>query len=310
MAKELIFNFPSPNRDSLKVYGYRFKGEDKKPSVAIVSGLRGDEILQLYVASQLVNFLNEKVKNNINFIKGEILIIPSVNTFGFNIEKRYWPLDNTDISRMFPGYEKGETTQRIAALLFEKIQGFDFGIKLTSGVRSAEYIPHVKVFDMENSDIEKGKDFGFRYVHKVEPKPYDTASLTYNWHIWNTKAFSIYGGKTNHINFRYVEEIKNGIIRFLSKNGIINFKINELFCSQIINDKNLLNIKTPEAGIFHPFKKIGDFATKGEPLFKIEDPLSGETRAEIESPVDGIVFQMHSYPMIYQSTTAFKIETG
>ena len=31
-----------------------------------------------------------------------------------NVGKRFFPVDNTDINRMFPGYDKGETTQRLA----------------------------------------------------------------------------------------------------------------------------------------------------------------------------------------------------
>ena len=40
------------------------------------------------------------------------------------IKKRFWSIDNTDINRMFPGYDKGETTQRIAAGIFEKIKDY------------------------------------------------------------------------------------------------------------------------------------------------------------------------------------------
>ena len=54
----------------------------------------------------------------------EILVIPSANPYSMNIEKRFWPIDNTDINRMFPGYVKGETTQRIAGGIFEKIQDY------------------------------------------------------------------------------------------------------------------------------------------------------------------------------------------
>ncbi|WP_457625956.1 M14 family metallopeptidase [Persephonella sp.] len=309
MGKELLFDFPSPSRDRLKVYGYRFKGSSKSPSVAIVAGLRGDEIIQLYVASQLVKFLNDRSKNDPFFIKGEILIIPAVNTYGFNIDKRYWPLDNTDISRMFPGYNKGETTQRIASMLFEKIQGFDYGIKLTSGIKSVKYIPHIKVFDMENSDIDQAFRFGLRYIHKIKPKPYDTVSLTYNWHIWNTRAYSIYGGKTGEIDFEYAKHMKNAVLRFLSKNEVINYKIHELYCPSVITDENLTNVKTVEAGIFHPFKDVGEVVTKGDTLFIVEDPISGEVKIKTKSPVDGIVFQKHSYPMIYQGTSAYKIVT-
>lgn len=49
-----------------------------------------------------------------------------------NIHKRFWPVDNTDVNRMFPGYDKGETTQRIAAGIFETVSGYDYGIQLAS----------------------------------------------------------------------------------------------------------------------------------------------------------------------------------
>ena len=52
-----------------------------------------------------------------------VTVILSANPFSMNIGKRFWAMDDTDINRMFPGYNKGETTQRIAAGLFEKLQG-------------------------------------------------------------------------------------------------------------------------------------------------------------------------------------------
>ncbi len=48
------------------------------------------------------------------------------------IKKRFWSIDNTDINRMFPGYDKGETTQRIAAGIFEKIKDYKYGIQFAS----------------------------------------------------------------------------------------------------------------------------------------------------------------------------------
>ena len=50
-----------------------------------------------------------------------ILVIPTINSHSMNIGKRFWSADNTDINRMFPGYSLGETTQRISAGVFERI---------------------------------------------------------------------------------------------------------------------------------------------------------------------------------------------
>ncbi len=47
--------------------------------------------------------------------RGRVIVIPAVNVLGVNTRSRRWPFDGTDINRMFPGYDAGETTQRIAA---------------------------------------------------------------------------------------------------------------------------------------------------------------------------------------------------
>ena len=47
-----------------------------------------------------------------------------------NVGRRFWAEDNTDINRMFPGYDQGETTQRIAARIFEALQGYSYGVQM------------------------------------------------------------------------------------------------------------------------------------------------------------------------------------
>lgn len=59
-------------------------------------------------------------------------MIPAANAFSMNIHKRFWPVDNTGVNRMFPGYDKGETTQRIAAGIFKAVSSYDYGIQLAS----------------------------------------------------------------------------------------------------------------------------------------------------------------------------------
>ncbi|MCG3674613.1 succinylglutamate desuccinylase/aspartoacylase family protein [Aliarcobacter butzleri] len=106
MEKIEILRIESLSREPLVIEGYLFKGTNPKASkVAIIGAMGGDSILPLYCASTLVDFFNNKIKKE--KIKGDIFIIPSINHYALNIGKRYWPLDNTDINMMFPGYEGG-----------------------------------------------------------------------------------------------------------------------------------------------------------------------------------------------------------
>lgn len=116
-----------------------------------------------------------------------------------NIGKRFWAMDDTDINRMFPGYNKGETTQRITAGLFEKLQGYEYGIQMASFYMPGEFIPHVRIVKIALDYADEGKDFGLPYVSVSEPAPLDTTLLNYNWQNWNTKAFSLYGGEITEL---------------------------------------------------------------------------------------------------------------
>ena len=73
-------------------------------------------------------------------------------------------MDKTDINRMFPGYANGETTQRIAAAVFEALNGFEYGIQLASYYVPGDFIPHVRMLKTGYEDVETARLFGMRYV--------------------------------------------------------------------------------------------------------------------------------------------------
>ena len=130
MKREIIFKMESPYRGTFNIEGFRF-GEGEK-TVAIVGAMRGDEIQQQYICARLVAKLTELEQRGCIEEGKSILVIPSCNPFSMNVSKRFWAMDGTDINRMFPGYDKGETTQRIAAALFEHIKDFKYGLQLAS----------------------------------------------------------------------------------------------------------------------------------------------------------------------------------
>ena len=129
----------------------------------------------------------------------EILVVPSVNHHAMNIGKRFWPVDNTDINRMFPGYDQGETTQRIAAGVFDKVKDYDYGIQFASFYMPGDFIPHVRMMDTGRQNTSLAGLFGLPYVVVRHPKPIDTTTLNYNWQIWDTNAFSLYTMETDFI---------------------------------------------------------------------------------------------------------------
>lgn len=312
MNKRLLFSLDSASREDLNVHSYEFGDKGVGNSVAIVSGLRGDELMPLYVTSRLIEFLKRKEKKYPNFFNGHVAIIPSVNHYAFNIGERYWPLDKTAITRMFPGYEHGETAQRMAYWLFEALKNYDYGIRLSTGYRNVFQIPHIKLYETEflkPQSVANASYFGLKYIHLTPPTPFDTVTIAYNWELWEVSSYVLHGGACGMIDNLEAERMINAILRFLSKTGVINYALTDEYYPIHIEDKNLVNLKTSRAGIFFPYIKTGDIVKEGQLLGVVHDSLEGDIIESIIAPFAGVVFAYMSGSLIFQNTTAVVLAT-
>ena len=305
MKEEIIFELSSVYRQPMRVKGYSF-GEGEH-SICIVGATRGNEVQQVYICSQLVRIFTRLEEQGKIAGGKSILVIPTVNSHSMNIGKRFWSADNTDINRMFPGYDLGETTQRIAAGVFERINDYRFGIHFTSHYTQGCFAPHVRMMKTGFEDVEKAKDFGLPYVYRREARPYDTTTLNYNWQIWNTKAFSIYTDATDTIDTAGALVIVEAVLRFLGKNGILDYTCHGGYLSQLIEGPSMVNVKSNAAGFFLRKAEVNARVKQGELLAQIVDPYQGTVIEEVLSPVDGIVFFHASQPILYSHTSLFRI---
>jgi len=306
MKVQTIFHMSSPYRDDFRIKAYTF-GEGEK-TMCIVGSMRGDEIQQQYIASRLVAVLRQLEAENAIQANCSISVVPSVNPFSINIEKRFWALDTTDINRMFPGYEQGETTQRIAAGLFEFVKDFSYGVQLASYYLPGHFLPHIRMIHTGFEDVESAKEFGLPYVAIREPEPFDTVLLNYNWQIWDTKAFSLYAGTTDVIDHEMVQVAIDSILHFMAKKGFITIqKSIENVDTVLVTSKNLVNIQAPHAGILIIEKDAGECVSKDEVIAKIMHPYEGRLVCEIKSPVDGRLFFVRNKSITFQNTLLFRI---
>ncbi|TVQ56447.1 MAG: succinate dehydrogenase [Phycisphaerales bacterium] len=108
------------------------------PVVFICAAVHGDEINGTGIIRQLM------FDNDLELTRGTAILIPIVNSFGFEANSRYLP-DRRDLNRSFPGSQSGSLASRIADSFFrEIIQKCDYGIDLhTAAVRRTNY-PNIR----------------------------------------------------------------------------------------------------------------------------------------------------------------------
>lgn len=305
MKKEILYTMKSPYRDDFRIYGYRF-GEGTK-SLAIVGSIRGDEIEQQYTCAELVKRLTQLEEEGSILDGCEILVIPSVNPFSMNIGKRFWSMDNTDINRMFPGYDKGETTQRIAAALFSHVKDYQYGVQLASYYVPGNFIPHVRMLKTGYEPEREARLFGLPYIYVKDFMPYDTTLLNYNWQIWGTKAFSIYTGNTNKLVNSCVDNAIEALLRFMFNVGLTTTPMRPGYQPQSITNADLVTVKTTTSGLLHKYHTSEDSVRCGDLLAEVVDPYYASIREVITSPVNGVVFFCQENPLTMEGASIFEI---
>lgn len=314
VKKEIIYSFHPLYRDEFKVEGLSFGSGEK--ALCVLGSLRGNEYQQLYTAAHLAGRLKELEAEGKLAKDKEILVIPCANPASLNIKKRFWSIDNTDINRMFPGYDAGETTQRIAAGIFEGIKEYRMGIQFASFYMKGSFMPHVRVMKTGFENKELAGAFGLPYVMVREPRPFDTTTLNYNWQIWETDAFSLYTTNTETVDRKSSKEAVSAILHFMQKTGLLTALDEEKEAaysdyrpaqSKIVEDEDLITVRAPRAGFFHGYVKPGEHVQQGQILAQIDSTLDASLLTQITAPVSGVVLFAHTESVTYSHSAVFKL---
>ena len=305
MTEHIFFEMKSAHRDDLRIKAYRFGRGEK--TVCIMGALRGNEVQQLYICARLIKELKKLEAEGAIMPNNSIAVIPSVNHYSMNIGKRFWSADNTDINRMFPGYDKGEVTQRIAAAVFEHIKGYTYGIQFASFYMPGDFVPHVRMMSTGYQNSSLANLFGLPYVVLRNPKPYDTTTLNYNWQLWNTNAFSVYTKETNNIDEEQANEAVKSVLRFLNRLGIIRCKLHNGYIATVIQEDELEVVRAEASGFYRRYKNASDQVSEGELIGEILDPYNCEVRQKVIAPRDGVVFFGYHNPLVMEHEALFKL---
>lgn len=308
MREEVLFTVDTPYRHSLPVKGWYFGNAGEK-SLAVMGALRGNEIQQMYICARLIQTLKEMEQAGQLAENCGILVIPCANQFSMNVGRRFWAADNTDINRMFPGYDRGETTQRIAARIFSAISGYRCGIHMAGFYLPGDLLPHVRMMETGYQQAEEALDFGLPYVVLRKPQPYDTTTLNCNRQIWDTQAFSVYTHATDSIDPPAAQQAVSAILRFLHAKGLTAAgEIAEDAAEPLLfREEALQNVLSSAGGLFMRCHKPGDRVSSGEVLGRILDPCTCEELELLRSPCPGTVFFTQRAQLIDGHEVAFRV---
>lgn len=267
------------------------------PTLFVSAGIHGDEIIGVEIVRRLLR------AKTLKSLRGTLIVVPIVNTFGFLNHSRYLP-DRRDLNRSFPGSPNGSLASRLAHIFLNEIVArCSLGIDLHSAAINRMNLPQVRISANNPETLKLAQIFGAPVILTSALRD---GSLRQEANKIGVDVLLYEAGEGMRFDEMYVRAGVAGILRVLNAvemlpvAGIAKPKAKSLLCS----DSNWL--RAPAGGLLRMFKAEGDVVEEGDIVAAISDPF-GEGEIEVATRYSGIIVGRAVMPVVYEGDALFHI---
>ena len=140
-------------------------GREPGPVLLVCAAVHGDEINGVEVIRRLLRL------TSLSKLRGTLIAVPVVNTFGFLNQTRYLP-DRRDLNRSFPGSPKGSLTSQLAHLFnTEVVAKCTHGIDLHTGAIHRANFPQIRAVLTDPEVRKMAQAFGVPLLLNAKIRP-------------------------------------------------------------------------------------------------------------------------------------------
>ncbi len=305
MIKEVI-SVAMPLNERLMIRKNSISSGTSPRRVCVVSGTHGDELEGQYVCFKLANILRE----NIEKLNGTVEIYPALNPLGIDTISRGVPGFDLDMNRIFPGNPEGVMAESVAYAILEDLKGADMVIDIHSSNIFLREMPQIRISvgDAEKL-VPQAQILGVDFIWVHEAATVLEATLAHSLNSTGTPCLVVEMGVGMRINRKMGDTLVEGILNMLSSLDMWSGDVDRSTLAEaIISEGDRVSFLNAEAsGVFLTSHKTSQMVKKGEQLGIIADPLSGDTLHTVKSPVDGYLFTIRAYPVVYDGSLLARI---
>lgn len=275
--------------------------------LCIVTGTHGDELEGQYVAWRLARILNEKSEH----LHGTVDIYPATNPLGISTMTRGIPQCDLDMNRTFPGSDRGSMSELMAHRLVQDLKGADVCIDIHASNIFLREIPQVRI-NINTADrlvpLAKKLNMNLVWIHAAATVLEST--LAHSLNELDTPTLVVEMGVGMRVTRSYGDQLITGIFNLMSHLGMWDAPVPPVAPPIVSSDGHVSFINASCPGIFFPSSQHTAHVQEGDELGIIADPLTGEVRERLVSPVTGVLFTLREYPLVYEGSLVARILGG
>ena len=274
--------------------------------VCIVTGTHGDELEGQMVCYLVAKQLNEHPE----LLDGTVEIYPALNPLGIDTIQRGIPNFDLDMNRIFPGNPNGTMVEQAAHLIVEDLKGADLVFDIHSSNLYLRETPQVRINVLNEKELvplAQHLNIDFVWVHDAATVLEST--LAHSLNSTGTKCLVAELGVGQRINHKMCNRLTLGIFNLMKELGMWKGDVDQSLISDPIvckGDKvEFLNAET--SGIFITELKCGVVIAEGEEIGQIVEPMTGKILSRVVSPVEGYMFTIRAYPIVYEGSLMARV---
>ncbi len=271
-------------------------GEEDGPTIFLSGAIHGDEIQGVEIIRRILGH------PALMKLRGTVLAVPIVNSFGFLNHTRYMP-DRRDLNRCFPGSDRGSLASQVADILFrEVVLRCRYGIDYHTAALHRTNLPQVRLAPEEPELLELAEAFAppVILISRLREK-----SLRLAAGEAGVKVLLYEGGEALRFDEAAIDAAVRGSLRVMAHLGMVEPVARKLAPATVFSDASAW-VRAPESGILHTTRRIGDRVGRREVVGVVADPL-GASSIPLVSEEDGIIVGRTNLPIVNRGDAVFHI---
>ena len=308
--RETVLEIELPYRERLALTRTVYDG-GPGPRVAVIAGIHGDELEGLYLCHRLADWLDELAKTRPDALRGRVELWPAMNALGLDTLERLVPVFDVDLNRCFPGHREGMLPQRVADAAMRGLVGCALAIDVHASNVFLREIPQVRINEQFAGTLvpmAEQMNLDVIWVHGASTVLENTIAHSLNARA--TPCLVVEMGVGMRITPAFAEQVRVGILRTWRDLGVLApdlALIEPTHRPLLADDHNVHYLNAETSGVFVPVLEHWRRVGRGQLLGRIVSPHAGGGLAEVRSPVDGVLFTLREYPLVYEGSLMARI---
>ena len=282
----------TPVNLSVEVIHGRFDG----PTMFVSAAIHGDEVIGVEIVRRLL------AHPALRRLRGTLLVVPIVNTYGFLSHARYMP-DRRDLNRSFPGSVTGSLASRLAHLFMTEVVGrASIGIDLHSAAIHRTNLPQIRISGGNGATMVLAQVFGAPVILTSPERP---GSLRREGRARGVEVLLYEAGEGLRFDEAAVRTGVTGILRVMRHVGMISGgQVKARPVPVLCSSSQWL--RAPAGGLLRTFRGDGARVQAGDLLAVISDPF-GQQEIALKALWPGIVVGRAILPVVNEGDAIYHI---